>query len=217
MKIWAMVGRIFFVAVTGAFIIVAGGGIAFIQRPIGIAYLVFSLLWWSLAMMRRHGAASTYDRKQHTIVIALGIVTVPLLMLAPPWEYAHFAGPIPRDGPLAYAGLTLFAAGISLQAAAMRALGDFYTVRLGRQPGHRLVTSGPYRLIRHPGYLSYLLSMIGIGLALSSLIGLGLVVLVIPFMLWRIKREEKMLVAEFSNEYQLYMKKTKWLLVPLVY
>ncbi|MDO8568665.1 MAG: isoprenylcysteine carboxylmethyltransferase family protein, partial [Dehalococcoidales bacterium] len=125
--------------------------------------------------------------------------------------------PIPRDGPLAYAGLTLFAAGISLQAAAMRALGDFYTVRLGRQPGHRLVTSGPYRLIRHPGYLSYLLSMMGIGLALSSLIGLGLVALVFPFLLWRIRREEEMLTAEFDGEYKAYKKQTKWRLIPLVY
>jgi len=217
MKTWAITGRIFFVAITGTLIVVAGGGVAFIQRPIGIAYLVLSLLWWSLAMVRRHGAASTYDRKQHIIVVALGVMTVPLLILAPPWEYAHFAGPIPRDGPLAYAGLTLFAAGIVLQAAAMRTLGSFYTVHLGRQPGHHLVTGGPYRLVRHPGYLSYIMSMTGISLALSSLIGLGLVALVFPFLLWRIRREEEMLIAEFDNEYQFYMKKTKWRLVPLVY
>lgn len=216
MKTWEITGRIFYVAVSGVLIVVAGGGVAFIHRPIGLAYLVLSLLFWVLAMMRRHGVASAYDRKQHIIVIALGAVTVPLLMFAPPWEYSHFAGPIPRDGPSAYAGLTLFAAGISLQAAAMRTLGGFYTARLGRQPGHRLVTSGPYRLIRHPGYLSYLLSMTGIGLALSSLIGLGLLVLVTPFLLWRINREEEMLVAEFGEKYRTYMTLTKRL-IPSVY
>src|SRR3990172_6094535 len=106
MNIWAITGRIFFIAVTGAFIVVAGGGVAFLQRPFGIVYLILSLLFWSLAMVRRRGAASTYDRKQHIYVVVVGVVTVPLLILAPPWEYAHFAGPIPRNGPLTCVGLT---------------------------------------------------------------------------------------------------------------
>lgn len=211
-----VMGRLAFIAACGAIIVIAGGGIALLRRPVGIIYLVLSVAWWLLAMVRQRGVPSTYDRKQRVIVIALSATTVPFLIIAPPWEYAHFVGPIPRDGPLAWAGLGLFATGIALQAAAMWALRGFYTVRLGMQTGHRLVTSGPYHLVRHPGYLSYILSMTGIGLALSSLIGLGLVVLVLPFLLWRIEREEEMLVAEFGEEYRTYMKQTKRL-IPLVY
>lgn len=150
-------------------------------------------------------------------VIAYSLVSAPLLIVAPPWEYAHFTGPFPRDGPVAWIGLVLFAAGIALQAAAMWELRGMYTVRLGMQPEHHLVTSGPYRLVRHPGYLSYIISMTGIGLALSSLVGLGLVILVAPFILWRIQHEETMLVAEFGEEYQAYVLQTKWRLIPLVY
>lgn len=190
---------------------------AFIRRPVGTLYLALWVVWWLVtALGRRRGVPSAYDRRQRMMVIAYSLVSVPLLIVAPPWEYAHFTGPIPRDGLLAWAGLALFTAGIALQAAAMWALRGMYTVRLGMQPGHHLVTSGPYRLVRHPGYLSYILSMMGIGLALSSLLGLGLVILVVPFILWRIEREEEMLLAEFGEEYRIYMQQINRL-IPLVY
>lgn len=212
-----VIGRLAFIAASCVIIVIAGGGVSFLRRPVGALYLALWLVWWLVTSLGRQiGAPSAYDRTQRVIVLALSFVSVPLLIVGPPWEYAHFAGPIPRDGPLAWAGLALFATGIALQAAAMWALRGFYTVRLGMQTEHRLVTSGPYRLVRHPGYLSYILSMTGIGLALSSLLGLGLVVLVMPFLLWRIQREEEMLVAEFGEQYRTYMQQTKRL-IPLVY
>ena len=170
-----LVGRLAFMTASCVIVVVAGGGTSFLRRPVGILYLVLSAVWWLLALMRQCGITSTYDRKQRVIVILLGAATVPLLLIVPPWEYAHFIGPIPRDGPLAWTGLVLFATGIALQGAAMWALRGAFMVRLGVQPGHHLITSGPYLFMRHPGYLSYILSMTGIGLALSSLAGLGLV------------------------------------------
>ncbi len=212
-----LIGRFIFIAASCVIIVVAGGGTAFIHRPVGALYLAFWVVWWVVTSLGRQiGAPSVYDRTQRVLVIAISFVSVPLLIAAPPWEYAHLAGPIPRDGPLAWIGLALFAAGIALQAAAMWTLRGMYTVRLGMQPRHHLVTSGPYRLVRHPGYLSYIISMTGIGLALSSLVGLGLTILVVPFILWRIQHEEEMLVAEFGEEYQTYMQQTNRL-IPLVY
>jgi len=212
-----LIGRLVFIAASSVIVVVAGGGVAFMRRPVGTLYLALWVIWWMVTTLGRQiGAPSAYDKTQRVMVIASGLVSVPLLIVAPPWEYAHFAGPIPRDGPLAWTGLALFAAGITLQAAAMWALRGFYTVRLGMQLGHHLVTSGPYRLVRHPGYLSYILSMTGIGLALSSLVGLGLAILVVPFILWRIQHEEEMLVVEFGEEYRTYMQQTKRL-IPLVH
>jgi len=211
-------GRLIFIAASCLIIVVAGEGVAFIRRPVGALYLAFWAVWWVVTSLGRHiGAPSAYDKTQRVIVIVLSAVSVPVLVVAPAWEYAHFAGPIPRDGPLAWTGLALFATGIVLQTGAMWALYGMYTVRLGVQPGHHLVTSGPYRLVRHPGYLSYLVSMTGIGLALGSLVGLGLAILVVPFILWRIQHEEEMLSAEFGEEYRTYIQRTKWRLMPLVY
>ena len=213
-----LAGRFVFIAASCVIVVVAGGGADFLRRPVGALYLALWVVWWLVTSLgRQFGTPSTYDRTQRVLVMALSSVSMPLLIVGPPWDYARFAGPIPRDGPLAWMGLALFATGIALQAAAMWALRGMYTIRLGRQPGHRLITNGPYRLVRHPGYLSYILSMTGIGLALSSLLGLGLTILVLPFILWRIQHEEEMLMAEFGEEYQTYRRRTRWRLMPWAY
>ena len=90
-------------------------------------------------------------------------------------------------------------------------------VRLGVQPEHRLVTSGPYRLVRHPGYLSNLLCLASVGLAVSSLGGLGLSWFVVPLIVQRIAREEEMLIAELGQEYGRYRQRTRWRLIPRVF
>ena len=99
----------------------------------------------------------------------------------------------------------------------MWSLHGHFTLRLGVQPGHCLVTSGLYHVVRHPGYLSYIISLTGIGLALSSLFALGLVVPVVLFLLWRIRQEEEMLITELGEKYSTYMKQTRWRLLPWVY
>ncbi len=208
---------LFFVLLCCIAIVLAGGGWAFLQRPVGALYLALWAVWWLLiAVGRQRGVRSTYNRSQR-VIYALGIVALLGLVLGPPWEYAHLSGPIPRDGPLAWLGLALFAAGIGLQAAAFWELRGLYTSRLGMQPHHRLVTGGPYRLVRHPGYLSNLLCLAGIGLALSSLVGLGLTLFVVPLIVRRIEREEEMLAAEFGAEYERYRQQTRWRLLPLVF
>lgn len=217
MNVPRVVGLLVFVLICCVVMVIAGGGWTFVQRPVGAVYLALWIAWWLLiAVGRQRGAASAYNRSQR-LIYALGIVALVGLVVLPPWEYAHFSGPIPRDGPLAWLGLALFAAGIVLQAAAFRALRGLYTSRLGVQPGHRLITAGPYRLVRHPGYLSNLLCLAGIGLALSSLAGLALTLFVVPLIVRRIGSEEEMLAGEFGEAYERYRQQTRWRLLPLVF
>jgi protein-S-isoprenylcysteine O-methyltransferase Ste14 len=217
MKAKRLAGLSVFVVICCAAIVVAGGGLAFLRRPVGAAYLALWIAWWLLiAVGRQRGTPSAHDRSQWLILV-LGIVALAGVILMPPWEYARFSGPIPRDGPLAWAGLALFAAGIALQAAAFWSLRGLYTSRLGVQPGHRLVTSGPYRLVRHPGYPSNLLCLGGMALALRSLVGLGLTLFVVPLVVRRIEREEEMLAAEFGQGYERYRQQVRWRLSPYVF
>lgn len=95
-------------------------------------------------------------------------------------------------------------------------LKGYYTVRIGKQPEQKLVTSGLYRFIRHPGYLSYVITIIGMGLSLSSVLTLMFVILIVLFIILRIKGEEEMLLKEFGDEYRAYMKRTKKI-IPFVY
>ena len=211
-----LIGIPIVVGLTDYFIVLAGGGPDFLSRPIGAAYLILWSVWLLVtALGRPPGRPSSLDR-QMRILVPLSVVVVPVMVAGPPWEYVHFDGPIPRDGSLAWVGIGIFAGSIILEAAALWSLHGLYTAWLGIQPEHRLVTSGPYRLVRHPGYLSNLLSLVGIGLALGSLIALTLALLIVPLILPRMKTEEQMLMDEFGEEYQAYMRRTRRL-VPFVY
>ncbi len=212
-----LLGLFVFIVLCCLLIVAAGGGPAFLQRPVGAVYLALWIVWWLLiAFGRQRGAPSTYDRSQRVILV-LGIVALLGLIVVPPWEYVHFSGPIPRDGALAWTGLNLFAVGIVLQAVAFWSLRGLYTSRLGMQPGHRLVTAGPYHLVRHPGYLSNLACLAGVGLALGSLVGLGLTLFVVPLIVRRIQREEEMLALELGQEYEHYRQQVRWRLLPYLF
>jgi len=150
------------------------------------------------------------------LVYLAGIVYVPTLIIIPPWEYVTFSEPIPRDGPLAWFGLALFTLGIILLAFAMKVLGGLYTSHLGIQPMHHLVTNGPYKFVRHPGYLGEIMSMFGVGISLGSIVGIGLAIISVFLVLKRLRHEEEMLMTELGNEYQNYAKRTKRL-IPFIY
>ncbi|MCX6775497.1 MAG: isoprenylcysteine carboxylmethyltransferase family protein [Candidatus Micrarchaeota archaeon] len=211
------IGRVISLLILCIVTAAAGGGITFIQKPVGVIYLFLWLLWAGATMLwRKEGVKSTHNKNQLIGLAVLGIITVPALLIGPPWEYANFTGPLPRDGILSWAGLAIFAASIILQSAAMLELKGAYTFRLGIQRGQHLVKSGPYRFVRNPGYFGFILSVIGIGLSLSSIIALLSVVPVVVFILWRIGYEERMLVKEFGKEYRQYMKETKRL-IPFIY
>lgn len=173
------------------------------------------ITYWLVQANRQRGDPSEFDRKQRIAYLA-GAAYIPVLLVVPSWEYTHLNGPIPRDGPLALVGLVLFASGIIVLITAMRALGRLYTSYLGIQREHRLVTTGPYKYIRHPGYLGEILSMVSVGLSLSSIVGLVLGAVSLGLVLVRIRSEEEMLIDNFGDEYQLYMKRTKRL-IPFIY
>jgi protein-S-isoprenylcysteine O-methyltransferase Ste14 len=79
-----------------------------------------------------------------------------------------------------------------------------------------LVTTGPYRYVRHPIYTSMILMFIGTILYYGSLfVSIFLIILGISFIL-RTKKEEEIMTRLFGEKYTDYMKRTKRL-IPLIY
>lgn len=148
---------------------------------------------------RQSGAQSAYDNKQKLAVKIFSIISVPILVIAPPLEFSRFAVILPREGILSWAGFAFFLAGLALQASAMSYLRGYFTVRLGIQPGHELITTGVYRFIRHPGYTSYILSILGIGFMMSSIITIGLSVFTTLFLIWRIWHKKKCCLSNLAR------------------
>jgi protein-S-isoprenylcysteine O-methyltransferase Ste14 len=74
--------------------------------------------------------------------------------------------------------------------------------------GHRLITHGPYRWVRHPLYSAGLLLCVSLTL-LTALWTLGVGMLIpLAVLLWRTPLEEARLVATFGEEYRAYMRRT---------
>ena len=83
-------------------------------------------------------------------------------------------------------------------------LGRRFSGLVAIQPGHTLVTSGIYGVIRHPSYLGLLVNSLGWALAFRSGVGVLLTALMIPPLLARIRAEERLLRTQFGDEYDAY-------------
>ena len=88
-------------------------------------------------------------------------------------------------------------------------MGRNFAPTLEMKPDHRLVTSGPYRLVRHPMYAAFLLMLSGAGvLANNWFMELTGILLITCIMLVRIPAEEVLLANRFGGEYTTYRKRT---------
>ena len=88
------------------------------------------------------------------------------------------------------------------------------TVRI--YEGQKVISTGPYALVRHPKYVGDLVLILGMPLALGSWWGLLVLALSIPGLAWRILDEEKLLKKDLPG-YVDYMHKVHYRLVPYIW
>ena len=105
-----------------------------------------------------------------------------------------------------WVALGIMVAGLALRVFSILWLGPMFTRFVQILPGHRLVTSGPYRFVRHPSYSGLLLFFTGLGVALGDWLSVAVMV-VVPALgvLYRIRVEEEALLEAFGQEYRAYM------------
>jgi protein-S-isoprenylcysteine O-methyltransferase Ste14 len=84
------------------------------------------------------------------------------------------------------------------------------------EAGQRVVSSGPYRLVRHPMYLGIIVANLGLPLALGSFLALPVSALLIPLVAVRLLSEESLLRAELPG-YNEYCLRTPFRLVPYLW
>jgi protein-S-isoprenylcysteine O-methyltransferase Ste14 len=107
--------------------------------------------------------------------------------------------------------------GLIIRWWAMKVLGRFYTRALTIESDQIVVQRGPYRFIRHPGYLGSLLTWVGAAVAGGNLLVVGIVAVVLLIAYGRrIHVEEVMLRKHFGSAYLDYRKRS-WRLLPPLY
>jgi protein-S-isoprenylcysteine O-methyltransferase Ste14 len=119
--------------------------------------------------------------------------------------------------PCAWIGTAVFLAALCLFYRTHQDLGRNWSSSLEIRREHSLVTTGIYRLVRHPMYLAFLLWGLAQAILLPNWIAgpAGLVGSLTLF-LSRVRREERLMAQEFGEQYDAYISRT-WRLVPLLY
>ena len=108
-------------------------------------------------------------------------------------------------------GLILYIIFTWVQIWSFKSLGEYYSQEILIYKNHDLIMKGPYKLLRHPQYLSQFLVDIGGGLAVMSFVLLPIALIEIPFIIMRAILEEKLLEKNFKERFADYKKKTGFL------
>ena len=111
------------------------------------------------------------------------------------------------SGAMAVVGAALALTGALLSAWSRRVLGALFSVHLGVQAEHRLITRGPYAIVRHPMYLGIIDYIFGSALVFNDA---GLLVLTLAFVLFfavQLRYEEVIFARHFGAEYRRYQER----------
>jgi protein-S-isoprenylcysteine O-methyltransferase Ste14 len=110
-------------------------------------------------------------------------------------------------------GAVLVALGLMVDLLVFRE-NSFGASTIETMEGQRVISTGPYALVRHPMYVGVLIMVLGVPLALGSYWGLVLMLFNVPFLALRILDEEAMLMRELHAE---YTQRVRYRLVPGVW
>jgi protein-S-isoprenylcysteine O-methyltransferase Ste14 len=89
----------------------------------------------------------------------------------------------------------------------------FSSATIELAPEQRVISTGPYALVRHPMYAGGIVLLVGIPLALGSWWGLLVVIAMVPALIWRLLDEEKFLARNLPG-YPEYQNKVRYRLLP---
>ena len=176
-----------------------------LKTAIAIAWIVFWVYWFASAIGVKQGRAS----RRRIPMNGLSILAVLLLL-----RVFHGGGLAVHSLLLGVLGTVVFAGGIALAIWARVHLGRNWGMPMTQKAEPELVTSGPYRYVRHPIYSGLLAALLGTALA-TNLLGLVVVGVLGAYFYYSASVEEKNLIATFPSAYPAYRDRTK-MLIPFV-
>jgi len=176
-----------------------------LKSAIGLAWLAFWIYWLVSAANSKESVSGGW-RTRLTGVSAIGVVVIAVVL---------------RGGSLAVhslvlgaIGALLFACGIALAVWARVNIGRNWGMPTSQRADPELVTSGPYRFVRHPIYSGLLTAMLGTALV-DNLLGLIVVAALVAYFYYCGTVEERNLTTTFPDAYPEYRSRTK-MLIPFI-
>jgi protein-S-isoprenylcysteine O-methyltransferase Ste14 len=175
------------------------------RDAIAIVWVVFWAYWLLSAVSAKRGSHAGLRRARGVAPVIAALI---LLRLFKDNTLTV------RSDALMGLGAAMLVAGLALAVWARLFLGRNWGMPMTLKDEPELVTSGPYRHVRHPIYSGILLAGLGTALA-TNLFGLILVAAVGGYFIYSATVEEKLMAASFPEAYPSYRSRTK-MLIPFV-
>ncbi|MGD0065740.1 MAG: isoprenylcysteine carboxylmethyltransferase family protein [Streptosporangiaceae bacterium] len=172
-----------------------------LKLAIGCAWIVFWIYWLASASTSKESVTSGW-RTRLTGVSVVGVFVIDGVLRGTLAVHSVI---------LATIGALLFACGIGLAVWARLHLGRNWGMPMTQRAEPELVTSGPYRFVRHPIYSGLLTAMLGTALV-NNLLGLIVVAVLIAYFYYCGVVEERNLAVTFPTAYPEYRSRTKMLI-----
>ena len=176
-----------------------------LRTAIVITWGVFWVYWLVSALGAKRGTGGVRR------IPLNGVTAVAVVILVRVFRGGDLAVHSPVLGLI---GAVLFASGLGLAVWARVHLGRNWGMPMTQKAEPELVTSGPYRFVRHPIYSGLLLALVGTALA-TDLLGLIIAVVLVAYFYYCASVEEKNLMATFPTAYPAYRLATK-MLIPFI-
>ena len=164
------------------------------------------IIWFSQPAITVEDAEANRKNDRNTVLFIIGLSGIAIV--APLIEWAYFN---PSESRMAtIVGVVLIVGGTAFRYWSIQTLGQFFTATVQVQGEQRIITSGPYAIVRHPSYLGSFLAVFGFGILLGAFVGAFIAALSMGIAYYmRINAEERTLVEAFGDIYRTYQLRTK--------
>lgn len=179
---------------------------------VDIVILAGWVVFWIYWLVASAGAKTGQSRWGRFAGYRLGVLLIVLLLVRLKVLKGHSAT---SDPWLQGIGLAVFVLGLGLAVWARIFIGSNWGMPMSRKDDPELVTTGPYRTIRHPIYTGIILGMVGTTIAVSVYWLIAVVVLGAYF-IYSAVNEERYMAERFPDTYLSYKNSTK-MLIPYVF
>jgi protein-S-isoprenylcysteine O-methyltransferase Ste14 len=114
-------------------------------------------------------------------------------------------------------GMVLIAVGLMIRVHSILTLKQYFTYSVAKVEDHKIIETGMYKFIRHPGYLGQIIIFIGISTSISNYLSILLMMIPVTLgYLYRIKVEERFMIEQLGEDYLIYQGRTKRI-IPMIY
>jgi protein-S-isoprenylcysteine O-methyltransferase Ste14 len=222
LNVRAFAGLLFLLLAMAALLFIPAWTLDYWQAWIFLAVYFASSLAITLYLMKKDpqllarrmsgGPMAEKEPAQRIIMILASLGFIGLIVL-PALDHRYAWSSMPA--PMALAGDALVLLGWMAIFFVFKE-NTFSSATIELAPDHKVISTGPYALVRHPMYAGALVMLLGIPIALGSWWGLLVIVAMTPALIWRLFDEESFLARNLPG-YVDYQRRVRYRLIPQVW